>query len=149
MQAARIDIAAVAPGAYRALTGVEAYLRSSGLDHRLRELVKVRASQINGCAFCLHMHSGEALRQGETAQRLVLLDGWRESSLYAAGERAALAWTECLTRVAERGAPDEAYEALAGHFPLAEIADLTTMIGMINLWNRLMVGFAARHAAAE
>jgi AhpD family alkylhydroperoxidase len=148
MTHARINGLDVAPDGYRALTNVEAYLRGCGLEKSLLELVKMRASQINRCAFCLDMHSKAALHAGETARRLLLLDGWRESSLYSPRERAALGWTECLTRVATDGAPDAAFEALRPHFSEAEIANLTTAIGMINLWNRLMIGFAIPHQAA-
>jgi AhpD family alkylhydroperoxidase len=148
MGEARIDMMAVAPGAYRALRGVEAYLQACGLDRGLIELVKMRASQINGCAFCLDMHRRDALRQGETAQRLLLLDGWRESSLYSAREQAALTRTECLTRVAAEGAPDAAYAALAAVFSAEEVANLTTLIGMINIWNRVAIGFHMQHPAA-
>jgi AhpD family alkylhydroperoxidase len=146
MAKARIDMDDTAPETYRALSAVEACVRRSGLDNSLIELVKMRASQINGCAFCLDMHSRDAMRHGETAQRLFLLDAWRESPLYSERERAALAWTECLTRVATEGAPDSVFQALRPHFNDTEIANLTTLIGMINLWNRLAIGFHRPHA---
>jgi AhpD family alkylhydroperoxidase len=104
----------------------------------------MRASQINGCAFCLDMHSREALVHGEPAQRLFLLAAWREAPGYSERERAALGWTDCLTLVASQGAPDAAYEALAAQFTPAEIVNLTTLIGTINLWNRLMIGCRAQ-----
>jgi AhpD family alkylhydroperoxidase len=144
----RLNMLEVAPDAYRALRGVESYLQDCGLERSLIELVKMRASQINGCAYCLDMHSKDAFRHGETAQRLLLLDGWQESSLYTARERAALAWTDCLTRIATDGAPDDAYAALTAQFSPAEIANLTTMVGLINLWNRVAIGFHAQHPAA-
>jgi AhpD family alkylhydroperoxidase len=142
-----MKLADVPPDGYAALRGVEAYLRRSGLESSLIELVKMRASQINGCAYCLDMHSKDARRNGETEQRLYLLSGWRESSLYSPRERAALAWTESLTRVADTHAPDADYDALLPHFTQAEIANLSMLIGMINLWNRLAIGFRAEHPA--
>jgi AhpD family alkylhydroperoxidase len=133
----RLDALKVAPDGYKALTGVETYLRNCGLEHRLIELVKMRASQINGCAYCLVMHSKDARRRGESEQRLYLLDAWQEAPVYTPRERAALGWTEAITRIAESHAPDDAYEALHPHFSEKEIADLTILIGMINLWNRV------------
>ena len=105
----------------------------------------MRASQINGCAYCLHVHSTDARRAGETEQRLYLLDAWHESPLYTARERAALAWTEALTRIAETHAPDAIYEEVRRHFADKELVDLTTLIGLINLWNRLAIGFRYQH----
>ena len=114
--------------------------------------MKLRASQINGCAFCLDMHSRDARRHGETEQRLYLLNAWREAPGYSEREQAALGWTDCLTLVASRGAPDAEYEALTRHFTPAEIVNLTTLIGMINLWNRLAIATrtqpAVGHAAS-
>ena len=112
----RLDFKTAAPQAYAALSGVERYIQSCGLEKKLIELVKMRASQINGCAFCLDMHSRDARSQGETEQRLYVLNAWRESPLYSPRERVALAWTECLTRVATEGAPDDAYAALEAEF---------------------------------
>jgi AhpD family alkylhydroperoxidase len=130
----------LAPDAYRALRGVEAYLHTSGLEHSLIELVKMRASQINGCAFCLNMHSADARKGGETEQRLYLLNAWRETTWYTPRERAALAWTEHLTRVSTEGAPESAYRELAELFSPKEVVDLTLLIGQINLWNRIAIG---------
>lgn len=144
-QADRLDPYTAAPGAIDALRGVESYLASCGLEHALIELVKMRASQINGCAYCLAMHSKAARAAGEDERRLYLLDGWRESHLYSERERAALAWTEALTLLSQSHAPDDAYEALRPHFADKEIADLTTLIGQINTWNRLAVGLRYRH----
>jgi len=135
----------LAPGAYEAVRGVEAYIRRCGLEHSLIELVDMRASQINGCAFCLDMHSKDARRNGETEQRLYLLNGWRDSSLYTDRERAALAWTEALTLVADTHAPDDVYGQVRAQFADAELVNLTTLIGLINLWNRLMIGFRTQH----
>jgi AhpD family alkylhydroperoxidase len=137
----RLHTPKVAPDGYKALTGVENYLRQCGLEPSLIELVKMRASQINGCAYCLDKHSKDARRAGESEQRLYLLDAWRESSIYTPRERAALAWTDAVTRIADTHAPDAAYDALGAHFSEKEIADLTILVGMINLWNRIAIGF--------
>jgi AhpD family alkylhydroperoxidase len=135
----------LAPGAYEAVRGVETYIRRCGLEQSLIELVDMRASQINGCAFCLDMHSKDARRNGETEQRLYLLNAWRDSPLYTDRERAALAWTEALTLVAETHAPDAVYDQVRAQFGEAELVNLTTLIGLINLWNRLMIGFRSQH----
>ena len=135
----------LAPDAIKALVALEASFKASGLEQSLLHLVKLRASQINGCAFCIHMHTTEARAHGETEMRLYLLDAWRDSSLYTERERAALAWTEALTLVAETGAPDADYAPLASAFGDAEQVQLTLVIGAINLWNRLQVGFRAAH----
>ena len=130
----------LSPAGYGALVAVEKYIAESGLEPKLVHLVKMRASQINGCAYCLDMHSHDARKVGETEQRLYVLDAWRESELYSPRERAALEWTESLTRVAETHAPDEDFAALRPHFSDREIIDLSILIGMINLWNRLSIG---------
>lgn len=134
-----------APAGVKAMMALEATLQDSGLEHSLMELVKLRASQINGCAYCLHMHATDARKAGETEMRLYLLNAWRESSLYTPRERAALGWTEALTRLADTGAPDEDYAAVAAQFTEAEQVNLTLLIGAINVWNRLQVGFRAAH----
>ena len=144
----RLNVMDLAPGAYQALRGVETYLRNCGLEYSLLGLVKMRASQINGCAYCLDMHSRDARRRGETEQRLYLLNAWRDSPLYSERERAALAWTECLTLVASAGAPDADYETLRRHFSSAEIVNLSTAIGMINCWNRLMISVRGQYRAS-
>jgi AhpD family alkylhydroperoxidase len=126
---------------------VEEYLKDCGLDHRLMHLIKIRASQINGCAYCLHMHTADALKAGETAERIFLLDAWRESKMYTPRERAALAWTEALTRLADTGAPDADFEGLKAHFSEEQIVWLSVLIGAINTWNRLAVGFRVEHPA--
>ena len=141
----RLFLTTAAPDGYKALSGVETYLRQCGLERSLIELVKMRASQINGCAYCLDMHSKDARRAGETEQRLYLLNAWAESPLYTPRERAALAWTEAVTRIADTHAPDAAYDALRPLFNEKEIADLTILIGMINLWNRIAVGVRWAH----
>lgn len=141
----RIEPARAAPEAYKAMRALNAYVEDCGLAHDLLELVKVRASQINGCAFCIDMHAKAARRHGVAEQKLYVLLAWRESPLFAARERAALAWTEALTRVAEAGAPEEAYQELLRHFTPAEAVNLTVAIGLINAWNRIAIGFAFVH----
>jgi len=136
-----------APDGIKALLALEASIAASGLEHAIVELVKMRASQINGCAFCLHMHATDARAAGETEMRLYLLNAWRESTLYSPRERAALAWTEALTRVADTGAPDADYALIDREFSDAEKVHLTLLIGAINLWNRLQVGLRAAHPA--
>ena len=135
----------LAPEAVKAMMALEASIRDSGLEHSLLELVKMRASQINGCAHCLHMHATDARKHGETEMRLYMLNAWRESTLYSERERAALAWTEALTLLAETGAPDADYEAFKAAFNEKEQVHLTMQIGSINAWNRLQVGFRAGH----
>ena len=148
MHADRLLPAQIAPEGYAALRAVEAYILKSGLPRGLIELVKMRASQINGCAYCLDVHAKDARKHGESEQRLYLLDAWRESPLYSPAERAALAWTEALTNVAETRAPDADYDELKKQFTDKEIADLTILIGMINLWNRLAIGMRYVHAVS-
>lgn len=140
------DPFAKAAAAIKAMYAVEAAIAGS-LDRTLLHLVKLRASQINGCAFCLHMHATDARTDGEDEMRIYLLDAWRESSLYSARERAALAWTEALTDVARTGAPDEDYALIEAAFDETERVNLTLAIGTINLWNRLQVGLRAVHPA--
>jgi AhpD family alkylhydroperoxidase len=142
----RLDALHAAPDAIEAVLALSGYVSRCGLEPQLLNLVKMRASQMNGCAFCLDMHSREARAQGETEQRLYLLSGWREAPLYTDRERAALAWTEALTRVAETHAPDDpddVYADLTQHFSDAEIVRLSTAIATINAWNRLAIGFRA------
>ena len=143
----RLNPYTVAPDGVAALVGVENYLKKSGLDHKLVLLVQTRASQINGCAYCLHMHTEDARKLGETEIRLYLLDAWRESNLYSERERAALAWTEALTNIAATHAPDAVYDQARKHFSEKEMADLSIAIAMINAWNRLSIGMRAVHPA--
>lgn len=135
----------LAPDAYKAMTALEAAIKASGLEHSLIELVKMRASQINGCAYCIHMHSTDARKAGETEMRLYMLNAWRESTLYTPREQAALAWTESLTMVAATGAPDKDYELVKAEFSDAEQVNLTMLIGAINAWNRLAIAFRLAH----
>jgi AhpD family alkylhydroperoxidase len=137
----RIEFKNVVPAAYRAMLGLEEFVHKSGLDPKLLELVKIRASQINGCAYCLDMHTKDARAGGESEQRIYLLDAWKESPFYSERERAALEWTETLTLLPERGAPDEIFDRVRKHFRDEEIVNLTMAIVAINGWNRLEVGF--------
>jgi AhpD family alkylhydroperoxidase len=141
----RLNAFTAAPEATKAMLAVEAAIEASGLEHGLLELVRIRASQINGCAVCLYMHTADARKHGESEMRINLLGGWRDSSLYTDRERAALGWTEALTRVASKGAPDEDYDRLQEQFSVAEQGNLTVAIGAINLWNRVQIGARAAH----
>lgn len=135
----------LAPDAYEAMSALEAAIKASGLEHSLIELVKMRASQINGCAFCIHMHATDARKAGETEMRLYMLNAWRESTFYTPRERAALGWTESLTLIASTGAPDKDYEPVKAEFSDVEQVNLTMLIGSINSWNRLAIGFRFAH----
>lgn len=141
----RMNAFAAAPDAMQAMLNLEQYVSGSGLEPSLIELVKTRASQINGCGFCLHMHTRDARAAGESEERLYLLSAWRESPLYSERERAALAWTESLTLVAETQAPDDVYEHARRYFDEEELVKLTLLIGAINTWNRINVGFRTIH----
>lgn len=145
----RLEPFETAPEAMQALLDLEKKVRSSGLEPSLIHLVKTRASLLNGCAFCVHMHTRDARAAGEAEQRLYLLSAWRESPLYTPRERAALAWTDALTLVAETRAPDAAYEELASHFTEVERVKLSLLIGTINCWNRIAVGFRLIHPPLE
>lgn len=131
--------------AMQAMLAISDRVAESPLEHSLLELVKTRASQINGCAFCVHMHTRDARAAGETEDRLYLLSAWRESPLYSDRERAALAWTEALTILERDGVSDEIYAGLAAHFTPAEQVELTLAISVINSWNRINVGFRVPH----
>jgi AhpD family alkylhydroperoxidase len=144
----RLNPVALSPDLYKAYYAFSQALNKGAIDQALRDLVHIRASQINGCAFCLNMHSSDARKGGETEQRLYLLNAWRETKFYTPKERAALAWTEHLTRVSTDGAPEHAYRELTEHFSPKEIADLTLLIGQINLWNRIAIGTAMEPPAA-
>ena len=146
---ARLPYYKIAPDGLKAVVGVENYIQHCGLEQSLIELVKMRASQINGCAYCLDVHSKDARKAGETEQRLYVLNAWEESPLYTERERAALAWTEAVTRVADTHAPKDVFDALRPHFSEKEIVDLTLLIGTINLWNRLAISFRAQHPVAK
>ena len=140
---ARVDFAKVLlPKAMQAMNPIVKYVNSAGLDHRLVELVAMRTSQLNGCAYCIDMHTKDARAEGETEQRLYLLDAWREAaSLYSARERAALAWTEAVTLVTDGHVPDDVYTEASKHFSEQELVTLTLAIANINVWNRLNIAF--------
>src|SRR5258708_35390865 len=137
----RINYSKVASGAYRAMAGLEIAVRESGLEPSLLELIKVRASQISGCASCLDMHWKDARARGESEQRLYSLDAWRETSYYTERERAALTWTEAVTQIAGNHVPDELYEQVRPHFSEEELVNLTLAVVAINGWNGLAISF--------
>ncbi len=137
----RMNYMAAAPEGLAVLRNLQDYVERSGLEHSLLELVKTRASQINGCAYCLDMHTKDARAAGETEQRLYLLSAWREAPFYSARERAALAWTEALTRISDGPVDDELYEEIRRQFDEKELTDLTLAVVAINGWNRLAIPF--------
>jgi AhpD family alkylhydroperoxidase len=139
----RFDGAKLVPGGYKAVLGLEAYLHQSGLEIPLLHLIKLRASQINGCAYCIDMHWKDLRAIGENEQRLYGLDAWREAPYYTNRERAALAWTEANTRITDGHVSDEVYDEVRPHFSEKELADLTLAIATINLWNRLAIASRA------
>ena len=139
----RLDAMKISPAAYKAVAGLQAYVDQSGLERSLVELVKIRASQINGCAFCLVMHTNDARKSGESDERMHLLNAWREAPVFTERERAALDWTEALTLVAEGHVPDEVYERVRKHFSEKELVNLTAAAVAINAWNRVAIAFRA------
>jgi AhpD family alkylhydroperoxidase len=141
----RLNPYQTAPEAMTALAALETYVQRSGLEPSLVDLIKTRASQINGCAYCLHMHTRDARARGESEERLYLLDAWRDSPLYSDRERAALAWTEAVTLDSESRVPDDVYEEARRHFPEAELVNLTVAVAAINAWNRIAISFRAVH----
>ena len=141
----RVDYQAQAAGVYKAMRGLESYLHTCGLEENLIHLIKLRASQLNGCAYCIDMHWKDLRAAGENEQRLYSLDAWRESPFYTDRERAALTWTEAVTLIAETNAPDDLYEDVRAHFSESETVNLTMLIGAINAWNRLAIAFRAVH----
>ena len=138
---ARMDFRKASPQGAKAMGALHAFVRECGLEHTLLELVKLRASQINGCAHCIDMHTKELRADGESEQRLYLLDAWRESPFYSERERAALAWTEALTLLADSHVPDDVYAAARAEFSESEMVDLAMAVVAINGWNRLMMSF--------
>jgi len=139
----RIDYRRHGQEALKSLLELEKYIANSGLDHKLIHLLKMRASQINGCAYCIDMHSIDARAGGETEQRLYELDAWRETPFYTDRERAALAWTEAITNVAQTHVPDDVYEEVKKQFGEKEIVDLTLVAAVINTWNRIAIATRA------
>ena len=142
----RLDFQKAAPDALKAVMQLETYVQTSGLDRRFIHLIKLRASQINGCAYCVDLHIRESRHDGLSDQWINLMSVWRESSVYDASERALLAWVEAVTNVAQTGIPDGEFEALKAHFTDEEIMKITVAIGTINTWNRLAVGFRMPHS---
>jgi AhpD family alkylhydroperoxidase len=148
----RLDYQQIAPAAVQAMSALEAYVRQSGLERSLLHLIKIRASQINGCGFCLDMHTREARADGESEERLYLLSAWREVPDYSERERAALAWTEAVTLVADGHVPDDVYNSVSQQFTQKEMVDLTMAVVAINGWNRLSISFRAlpaKHVVAK
>ena len=139
----RIDFTRVSPQVLKPLFALGVQIEAAGLEHSLLELVKMRASQLNGCAYCLDMHSKDARAAGETEQRLYLLDAWREAPFYSERERAALEWTEAVTLVRDGHVPDDVYESVRGHFSEEELVNLTLAVVAINGWNRIQISFRA------
>jgi AhpD family alkylhydroperoxidase len=145
----RLDYNRIAPNGVKALGGVYGYVRQSGLPAELVELVYLRISQINNCAFCLDMHTRDLIKKGVTVEKLALLQAWAEAGpLYSERERAALAWAETVTRVSETGVPDEAFQAARAAFEEKELVDLTIAIGLMNAFNRLAISFRSTPQAA-
>jgi AhpD family alkylhydroperoxidase len=138
---ARIEQRNVNPGGYKAMLGLEQYLATCGLEKKLLDLIRLRVSQINGCAYCLDMHWKDLQVEGETEQRMYSLDAWRETPYYTEREHAALAWAEAVTKVAETHVPDDVYERARQHFDEQQLADLTLATVAINGWNRLNIAF--------
>ncbi len=145
----RMNFYQAAPETMKALMALENQIQASGLEQSLIELVRTRASQINGCAFCVNMHTQDARKRGETEQRLYLLNAWREAPFYTDRERAALAWTDAVTLISQTHAPDDVYNEVRAHFSEAETVNLTALVGSINAWNRLAIAFRAMPPAAK
>lgn len=139
----RMDYGKASPAAVRAMMGLEGFVRQSSIEHGLLHLVKMRASQMNGCAYCIDMHSKDARAAGESEQRLYALNAWRETPFYTSRERAALAWTEALTNVQDGHVPDAVYDEARGQLTETELVDLTMAVVAINGWNRLAIAFRA------
>ena len=145
----RSDYNTTAPNAIKGLLELEKYIANSNLERSLYELVKIRASQINGCAYCLDMHTKDARKAGETEQRIYALNAWRETSFYTNRERAALAWTEALTLISENDVPDSLYQSTLDYFSEEELITLTMAIIAINGWNRLAISFRTEPGSYE
>ena len=137
----RLNFYKASPDAMKAMAGLEQHLAKSGLEKTLVELVRLRASQINGCAYCIDLHSSDARKAGEDERRLATLSVWRETSFFSDRERAALEWTESVTRVSETHVPDEVWARVKPHFTPEEIVDLTLLVSSINAWNRFAIAF--------
>ena len=145
----RMNYFAKAPELMKAVLALNEAVEQSGLEMRLLHLVKLRASQINGCSYCVDMHAHEALEDGDSLQRVLLVSAWRESPLFTERERAAFAWTEALTLVSQGGVSDALYAAACAQFSESELAKLTVAVSMINTWNRLSVAFHTIHPVRD
>jgi AhpD family alkylhydroperoxidase len=141
----RLNPYRAAPAIMKGLSALDSVLQAGGLEQSLVELVKIRASQINGCAYCLHLHTRDARAGGESEARLYLLDAWRDSPLYTDRERAALAWTEAVTLVAQTHVPDAVYDDARNYFDDEELVQLTLRVATINVWNRIAISFRSVH----
>lgn len=141
----RFNFAKASPDAYKAVSALEQYVQESGLERRFIHLIKLRASIINGCAYCVDMHVKESRHDGLSEQWINLMSVWRESPVYDDKERALLGWVDAVTNIAQTGVPDAAFEELKKHFSENEMTNITVAIGAINVWNRLAVGFRAPH----
>lgn len=137
----RLDFSSVGGDAIKAMAAVEQRIARSGLERSLIDLVRLRASQINGCAYCIDVHAGDARRAGESERRLAVLSAWRDTAFFNDRERAALEWTESVTRVADTHVPDEVWDRVRELFAPSELVDLTLLVGAINVWNRLAIAF--------
>ena len=137
----RLDATKVSPDLYKTMLGLEKYVEGSGLEQKLLDLVKIRASQINGCAYCIVMHTNDARKHGESDESMHLLNAWHEAPIYSARERAALAWTEAVTKISDHHVPDEVYDEARHHFSEKELVDLTAAVIAINAWNRVAIAF--------
>lgn len=139
----RLDARKVSPDLYKAMAGLQNYIDASGLERKLLDLAKIRASQINGCAYCIVMHTNDARKHGVSDEWMHLLNAWREAPIYSARERAALAWTEAVTKISEHHVPDEVYDEARRQFSEKELVDLTAAVIAINAWNRVAIAFRA------
>jgi AhpD family alkylhydroperoxidase len=139
----RLDALKISPAAFKAMAGLQTYVDQSGLERPLLELIKIRVSQINGCAFCLAMHTTDARKLGESDERMQLLNAWREAPVFSERERAALAWAEAVTLITEGHVPDAVYEQARRHFSEKALVDLTAAAVAINSWNRIAIAFRA------
>lgn len=142
---ARFNFAKASAASYKAVSALEDFVQTSGLERRFVHLIKLRASQINGCAYCVDMHVKEARHDGMSEQWINLMCVWKESPVFDARERALLGWVDAVTKIAETGAPDADYEALKAHFSEEDMTKITVAIGAINIWNRLAIGFRMQH----
>ena len=139
----RLDVTKVSPDLFKAMASLEKYVEASGLEQKLLDLVKIRASQINGCAYCIVMHTNDARKHGENDEWMHLLNAWDEAPIYSARERAALAWTEAVTKISDGHVPDGVYYEARHHFSEKELVDLTAAVIAINAWNRAAISFRA------